>query len=224
MPHYKAKKFTHWSPSFFFPSPPLLSHFLKHHKPPFYHPIGTHRVHQSQIAAAAQRKFDPFYQTVTVTIPEVLPEIATEDLILRQVEDRDVLELFALRQRPELFIYPWHPDLKVQDTINFIKGRFFTRGPDRIRGRSFFYVIKIKPTASIPELTPVVGWVSLVTIDPVPEIVYAIHPRYFRRGYMKQATKAVLNVWWGFPRVKNQWKLYANEPEYVHAVCLRHNV
>lgn len=188
----------------------------------------------------------PFYQTVTVTVPNVLPEVTTERLILRPVEHQDAFHLSVIRQHAELFkywqvtyfipdmlienrlidvySYPWFPDKRIEDTIVFLEGRFFTDGPQRIRGRSFFYVLRIKPTGSTPDPSPVIGWVSLLAIAPVPEIFCAIHPRCSRRGFMTEAVKTVLDVWWGLPRMENEWRLYADEPEYVYAACATQNI
>jgi RimJ/RimL family protein N-acetyltransferase len=41
---------------------------------------------------------------------------------------------------------------------------------------------------------------------------------------MTEAVKAVLNIWWSFPRMKNEWRLHVDEPEYVYAACLTQNI
>lgn len=113
----------------------------------------------------------------------------------------------------------------MEDTRNFLNARIFIDGPVSFLGLHLFYVLRIKLNeATGPDLSPIIDWVAMITICPVPEIVFAIHPKCFKHGLMTQAIKAFLKNWWDLPRRLNNFKLTADEPEYVHAACERLNI
>lgn len=55
----------------------------------------------------ASKMLDPSYQTVTVIAPFDLPEITTENLVMRPFKDEDTAEIHALRTEPELFKFKY---------------------------------------------------------------------------------------------------------------------
>ena len=71
-------------------------------------------------------------------------------------------------------------------------------GPVDIIGRSFNYAILDK---SIPESQEqVIGYISINTVDPCPEIGYSLLPESWGKGFATEALDLLLKMWWSLPR------------------------
>ncbi|KAF9887358.1 hypothetical protein FE257_010353 [Aspergillus nanangensis] len=170
-------------------------------------------------------------QTVRVTIPDQLPSITTDRLLLRPLADSDAEDLFAIRSRPEVAMtnHPKTPHQSIQETREWMATKIFTEGPDRILGRHFTYVLLEHEgveheTQNLRADGKVIGYVGINEVSPSPEIGYSIHPDYWRKGYATEALNGLLKMWWDNPRHGQEINQVDREAENVFAVCEKSNL
>ena len=98
--------------------------------------------------------------------------------------------------------------------------KVFREGPADIIGRSFYYAILDK---SIPESQEqLVGYVSVNSLDPCPEIGYSLLPESWGKGYATEALQMLLKQWWNLPRRPVDDSDEGEEK--VYAICEKVNV
>ncbi|KAF7180422.1 hypothetical protein CNMCM7691_009590 [Aspergillus felis] len=122
-------------------------------------------------------------QAVAVIIPEEVPPIFTERLLLRPLRmgnDEDAAGIFSVRSR--------------QDVVDWLCSK--TPDASGAVGRLFFFVI-------IPKDEPdrIIGSLGVNSLSPAPSVGYAMHPSYWGRGYASEALRGVIDAWWKLPRV-----------------------
>ncbi|KAJ6022005.1 N-acetyltransferase GNAT family [Penicillium herquei] len=162
------------------------------------------------------------HQSVRVLVPSLGPSIESTRLLLRPVEARDTPALLAVRGRPEVAKtnYPKTPFQSIEETEAWISGKIFSKGPDDVIGRSFNYSILDK---SIPESEEqVIGYVSINSLNPCPDIGYSLLPESWNKGYATEALEMLLKMWWDLPRRPSD-PTGSVDVEKVFAVCEKMN-
>ncbi|GAQ05419.1 uncharacterized MFS-type transporter C530.15c [Aspergillus lentulus] len=152
-------------------------------------------------------------QAVAVIIPEQVPPISTERLLLRPLRidnDEDAAGIFSIRSRQDVvdWLWPRVADTTIEETKAHMTKKVF-EDPDATGavGRLFFFVI-------IPKDEPdcIIGSLGVNSLSPAPSVGYAMHPSYWGRGYASEALRGVINAWWKLPRVddlRHEEKLFA---------------
>ncbi|KAF4221966.1 hypothetical protein CNMCM5878_007518 [Aspergillus fumigatiaffinis] len=152
-------------------------------------------------------------QAVAVIIPEEVPPIYTERLLLRPLRidnDEDVEGIFSIRSRQDVadWLWPRVADTTVEETKVHMTRKVF-KDPDASGavGRLFFFVI-------IPKDEPdrIIGSLGVNSLSPAPTVGYAMHPSYWGKGYASEALRGVIDAWWKLPRVDglgHEEKLFA---------------
>lgn len=98
--------------------------------------------------------------------------------------------------------------------------KVFLEGPADIIGRSFCYAILDK---SIPESEEqLVGYVSVNSLDPCPEIGYSLIPESWGKGFATEALQMLLKQWWNLPR--RPMSDSDEGEEKVYAICEKVNL
>ncbi|KAJ5609590.1 N-acetyltransferase GNAT family [Penicillium herquei] len=162
------------------------------------------------------------HQSVRVLIPSPGPSIESTRLLLRPVEARDFPALLAVRGNPEVAKtnYPKTPFKSIEETAAWISSKIFSKGPDDVIGRSFNYSILDK---SIPESEEqVIGYVSINTLSPCPEIGYSLLQESWGKGYATEALEMLLKMWWDLPR-RPSGPTVSVEVEKIFAICEKEN-
>ncbi|KAF4239942.1 hypothetical protein CNMCM8980_006155 [Aspergillus fumigatiaffinis] len=152
-------------------------------------------------------------QAVAVIIPEEVPPIYTERLLLRPLRidnDEDVAGIFSIRSRQDVadWLWPRVADTTIEETKAHMTRKVF-KDPDASGavGRLFFFVI-------IPKDEPdrIIGSLGVNSLSPAPTVGYAMHPSYWGKGYASEALRGVIDAWWKLPRVDglgHEEKLFA---------------
>lgn len=118
-----------------------------------------------------------------------LPIIETERLILREVSDKDVLDMFEYASLPDFGpVAGWEPHQTIQDTKEVI--RIYKN--KRIYGQLGVFAVVLK------ENNKMIGTCELHSYYPrfKAELGYSINPNYWGNGYAVEASKAIIS--WGF--------------------------
>ncbi|KAH1488309.1 hypothetical protein KXV44_001859 [Aspergillus fumigatus] len=162
---------------------------------------------------AAKPMYETLGQAVAVIIPEEVPPIHTERLLLRPLRidnDEDAAGIFSIRSRQDVvdWLWPRVADTTVEETKAHMMKKVF-KDPDAAGavGRLFFFVI-------IPKNEPdrIIGSLGVNSLSPAPSVGYAMHPSYWGRGYASEALRGVIDAWWKLPRVDglgHEEKLFA---------------
>ncbi|KAF7168851.1 hypothetical protein CNMCM5623_001793 [Aspergillus felis] len=141
-------------------------------------------------------------QAVAAIIPEEVPPIFTERLLLRPLRignDEDAAGIFSIRSRQDVvdWLWPRVVDTTIEETKAQMTRKVF-KDPDASGavGRLFFFVI-------IPKDEPdrIIGSLGVNSLSPAPSVGYAMHPSYWGRGYASEALRGVIDAWWKLPRV-----------------------
>lgn len=115
------------------------------------------------------------------------PVLETERLVLRNVEHRDVQEVFEIRSNPDTMLYIPRPLAKTLDdalgVINMMRG--FTERNERIN-----WAITEKGS---DKLMGIIGYVNLKSDSHRGEIGYVMHHDYRRKGFLFEAFQAALS-------------------------------
>lgn len=116
--------------------------------------------------------------------------------------------------------YPKEPFKSVEQTREWMLSKVFLEGPADIIGRSFNFAILDK---SIPKSEEqLIGYVSVNTLDPCPEIGYSLLPEAWGKGYATEAVGMMLKKWWDLPR-RNIDECSESE-EKIYAICEKGNI
>ncbi|KAJ5167562.1 uncharacterized protein N7482_006343 [Penicillium canariense] len=160
-------------------------------------------------------------QPVYVNIPSSNNFAESERLLLRPICDSDAAALLAIPSRPELAKtnHPKEPFKSIEETRQWMSSKTFAEGPLDIIGCSFTFAILDK---SIPKSQEqLVGYVSVNTLDPCPEIGYSLLPESWGKGFATEALRMMLKMWWDLPR-RSVDDCNGNE-EKVYAICEKAN-
>ncbi|KAF3398018.1 hypothetical protein F1880_006502 [Penicillium rolfsii] len=161
-------------------------------------------------------------QPVYVMIPSSSESIESDRLLLRPICDSDAPALLAIRSRPEVAKtnHPKEPFKSLQETREWMSSKVFLQGPADIIGRSFNFAILDK---SIPESKEqLIGYVSVNTLDPCPEIGYSLLPEAWGKGYATEALGMMLKKWWALPRRTIDDSKESEEK--IYAICEKDNI
>lgn len=90
-------------------------------------------------------------------------------------------------------------------------------------GRSFNYATLDK---SIPEIQEqLIGYVSINTLDPSPEIGSSLLPESWNKGFATEALRMMLEMWWDLPtRSVESDDSRDGSVEKVYAICQEENL
>lgn len=116
--------------------------------------------------------------------------------------------------------HPKEPFKSIEQTREWMSSKVFLKGPADIIGRSFNYAILDK-SISEPE-EQLIGYVSVNTLDPCPEIGYSLLPESWGKGYATEALRMMLSKWWDLPR-RDMGELNGSE-EKIYAICEKQNI
>lgn len=101
-----------------------------------------------------------------------------------------------------------------------MSSKVFLKGPADIIGRSFNYAILDKSISESQE--QLVGYVSVNSLDPCPELGYSLLPESWGKGYATEALQMLLKKWWDLPR-RPMSDLHEGE-EKIYAICEKVNI
>ena len=119
--------------------------------------------------------FDPF------------PELTTERLVLRRINNNDANELFFLRSDVEIMRYICRPKPKdIDDILQFIQQ--INNMIDGNDGVAWAMALK-----GNPKLMGHISFHHLLKEHYRAEVGYMMHPDHYGKGLMNEALKAVLN-------------------------------
>ncbi|KAJ5947459.1 Acyl-CoA N-acyltransferase [Penicillium verhagenii] len=177
---------------------------------------------------------EPFY----VVVPLSGPSIESDRLLLRPVEDNDAAALFAVRGRPEVaktkYIkirhdsftkfqltlpnsHPKEPFQSIEQTKKWMASKIFT-SPAMVMNCSFFYAIVDKSITDTER--QVIGYMSINSVDPSPEIGYSILPESWGKGFATEALQMLLKMWWDLPRMEiDDMDRASGFVEKIYALC-----
>jgi ribosomal-protein-alanine N-acetyltransferase len=118
---------------------------------------------------------------------EPFPILRSDRLILRQITDFDVEEVFALRSNPETMKYIPRPLIKNrEDVLDFIA--FIDQGMDTQKMINWAITLK--------EEDKLIGMICLIHIQPEnhrTEIGYLLHQDFHGKGIMNEAVGTLIN-------------------------------
>ena len=117
-----------------------------------------------------------------------LPDLETEDLILRKPRIRDAKDIYSYASDPEVARYVlWEPHRSVSETASFIRDL-----RARIRaGCPSSWVVVLRGTGTV------IGTVGLVWYSAennAAELGYSFSREYWNHGYATQALRAVIDA------------------------------
>ena len=114
-----------------------------------------------------------------------LPELETEDLLLRKPRRRDVKDIFRYASDQEVARYVlWEPHRSVSETASFIRDL-------RVRIRAGYpssWVVTLRETGLV---IGTIGFVWYSTDNNAAELGYSFSREYWNHGYATQALRAV---------------------------------
>lgn len=110
----------------------------------------------------------------------------------------------------------------MDETRDWISTKIFKSGPSEVVGRSFNLAIVKKATLETHE--QLIGYVSINTLDPCPEIGYSLLPEYWGQGYATEALQMMLKMWWNLPRRPLENGPSDAKEEKVYAICQKSNL
>ncbi|KAL4964017.1 GNAT family N-acetyltransferase [Aspergillus stella-maris] len=172
-------------------------------------------------------------QPVYVFIPSrhamVLHQYPTERLVLRAMTitmdmdmnvDVDLSFLYRLRSKPTVMQgltgrnEGTHAKM---DAVPYLPSLVVPHGFDR-RSRYFYYIInKLGPSQSAVPVK--IGFIGVKTLSQVPEVEFAIDPKFWDKGYAVEALQCFTKAWFGLPRYQQaQVDETAGRPERLFAV------
>ena len=116
-----------------------------------------------------------------------LPELETEDLILRKPRMRDAKDIFRYASDPEVARYVlWEPHRSVSETASFVRDL-------RVRIRAGYpssWVVTLRETGLV---IGTIGFVWYSTDNNAAELGYSFSREYWNHGYATQALRAVID-------------------------------
>ena len=117
-----------------------------------------------------------------------LPDLETEDLILRKPRIRDAKDIYSYASDPEVARYVlWEPHRSVSDTASFIRDL-----RARIRaGCPSSWVVVLRGTGTV---IGTVGFVWYSAENNAAELGYSFSREYWNHGYATQALRAVIDA------------------------------
>jgi ribosomal-protein-alanine N-acetyltransferase len=135
-----------------------------------------------------------FFRNVSVS--DLLPEIAGEDVVLRSPQMTDCAEWIALREKSRSFLTPWEPTWPADDlTRASFRRRIKRYGEDQRCDLAYAFFIFRKQDNAL------VGGLTLANIRrgcaQAASLGYWMGAPYARQGYMTAAVKAVIRFTFG---------------------------
>lgn len=122
-----------------------------------------------------------------------LPNIVTDRLILRKIEEKDLYDMYSYSREEEVSRYlMWSPHLNVEETKGHIE--YLIR--EYKKGRCTDWGVALKDS---DELIGTCGFASLDLRNNRGELGYVLSHRHRKQGYMREAARAVLRT--GFERL-----------------------
>ena len=117
-----------------------------------------------------------------------LPDLETEDLILRKPRIRDAKDIYSYASDPEVARYVlWEPHRSVSETASFIRDL-----RARIRaGCPSSWVVVLRGTGTV---IGTVGFVWYSVENNAAELGYSFSREYWNHGYATQALRAVIDA------------------------------
>jgi len=117
-----------------------------------------------------------------------LPDLETEDLILRKPRIRDAKDIYSYASDPEVARYVlWEPHRSVSETASFIRDL-----RARIRaGCPSSWVVVLRGTGTV---IGTVGFVWYSAENNTAELGYSFSREYWNHGYATQALRAVIDA------------------------------
>ena len=117
-----------------------------------------------------------------------LPDLETEDLILRKPRIRDAKDIYSYASDPEVARYVlWEPHRSVSETASFIRDL-----RARIRaGCPSSWVVVLRGTGTV---IGTVGFVWYSAENNAAELGYSFSREYWKHGYATQALRAVIDA------------------------------
>ena len=117
-----------------------------------------------------------------------LPDLETEDLILRKPRIRDAKDIYSYASDPEVARYVlWEPHRSVSETASFIRDL-----RARIRaGCPSSWVVVLRRTGTV---IGTVGFVWYSAENNAAELGYSFSREYWNHGYATQALRAVIDA------------------------------
>ena len=117
-----------------------------------------------------------------------LPDLETEDLILRKPRIRDAKDIYSYASDPEVARYVlWEPHRSVFETASFIRDL-----RARIRaGCPSSWVVVLRGTGTV---IGTVGFVWYSAENNAAELGYSFSREYWNHGYATQALRAVIDA------------------------------
>ena len=117
-----------------------------------------------------------------------LPDLKTEDLILRKPRIRDAKDIYSYASDPEVARYVlWEPHRSVSETASFIRDL-----RARIRaGCPSSWVVVLRGTGTV---IGTVGFVWYSAENNAAELGYSFSREYWNHGYATQALRAVIDA------------------------------
>ena len=116
-----------------------------------------------------------------------LPELETEDLILRKPRMRDAKDIFRYASDPEVARYVlWEPHRSVSETASFVRDL-------RVRIRAGYpssWVVTFRETGLV---IGTIGFVWYSTDNNAAELGYSFSREYWNHGYATQALRVVID-------------------------------
>jgi len=118
-------------------------------------------------------------------LPEI-PKIETERLILRKITEDDINDIFEYASIPDVTIFVlWDTHKTCQDSIDFVKF-----ADEQFNSNiSIIWGIEIKSEKKLIGSIDLRDWNA---IHMCGEIGYVISKKYWNRGYVSEAVKAVI--------------------------------
>ena len=117
-----------------------------------------------------------------------LPDLETEDLILRKPRIRDAKDIYSYASDPEVARYVlWEPHRSVSETASFIRDL-----RARIRaGCPSSWAVVLRETGTV---IGTVGFVWYSAENNAAELGYSFSREYWNHGYATQALRAVIDA------------------------------
>ena len=116
-----------------------------------------------------------------------LPDLETEDLILRKPRIRDAKDIYSYASDPEVARYVlWEPHRSVSETASFIRDL-----RARIRSGCPSWVVVLRGTGTV---IGTVGFVWYSAENNAAELGYSFSREYWNHGYATQALRAVIDA------------------------------